>query len=291
MRPWAKWLAPVLGVTLLALGLQHGGARASDSPLARAPDGRPLTLTFSDNFDRLSLADPSRPGTGVWRTTFGASPAPTLEHRTLKSNKELQLYVDPGLADGQGRALGLQPFSLHDGVLEIRADHAPPLAAPWLGGYGYTSGLITSQPSFAQTYGYFEARVKLPRGKGLWPAVWLLPADQTWPPEIDIMESVGDPSKAYVTIHTKAYPTQGVEVHPSGDGFHTFAVAWDANQIVSYLDGAETSRAPTPPDMHKPMYFLLNLAIGGDWAGPPDSGTNFPAAFSVDYVRAYRFGR
>ncbi len=289
MRASGRGLVSILGVAVMALVLAHGGACASDAPLTKAPDGRRLVLTFSDDFDRLSLADPRRPGSGVWRTTFGASPAPTLDNRTLKSNGELQLYVDPALADGQGRALGLQPFAVHDGVLDIRGDRAAPAVQPALGGYGYTSGLLTTQPSFAQTYGYFEARVKLPRGKGLWPAVWLLPTDQSWPPEIDVMESIGDPSSAVITIHTKAYPTKGVEVHPAGDGFHTFAVEWDAKQVVSYLDGVETSRASTPPDMNKPMYFLLNLAIGGNWPGAPDAETPFPAVFSVDYVRAYKF--
>jgi beta-glucanase (GH16 family) len=158
-----------------------------------------------------------------------------------------------------------------------------------IGGRPYTSGLISSQPSFSQTYGYFEASVKLPKGKGLWPAVWMLPADLGWPPEIDLMESVGNPAQAFMTVHSGPVPTKGVEVHPSADGFHTYAVAWDANQVVFYLDGAETQRMPTPSDMHKPMYILANLALGGDWAGTPDASTPFPARFSIRFIRAYRF--
>jgi beta-glucanase (GH16 family) len=91
-------------------------------------------------------------------------------------------------------------------------------------------------------------------------------------------------------VHS-ATPTTGVTVHPSSDGFHTYAVAWDARQTVFYLDGVETHRQATPSDMHKPMYILANLALGGDWAGTPDASTAFPARFSIRFIRAYRFAQ
>ena len=175
------------------------------------------------------------------------------------------------------------------GHLDITADRAPQEIRDKIWNYPYTSGLITTQLSFAQLYGVFEIRARLPKGRGLWPAFWLLPKDLSWPPEIDIMESVGDPSKVYFTLHSSAAKDPGLEVPISPDGFHTFAVSWDARTVAWFVDGREAKRLPTPPDMHKPMYMLANLALGGDWAGSPDASTPFPAKLSIDYIRAYRF--
>jgi beta-glucanase (GH16 family) len=134
-------------------------------------------------------------------------------------------------------------------------------------------------------------RARLPRGKGLWPAFWLLPKDQSWPPEIDVMEEIGDPGVVYHTVHSRIADQPGVKAEVPGDpdGFHTFAVAWDPQQVVWYVDGRETARKPTPPDANKPMYLLVNLAVGGHWPGVPDASTAFPARMTVRWVRAYRF--
>ena len=165
----------------------------------------------------------------------------------------------------------------------------PPELRPLLKNYAYMSGVITTQPSFSQTYGYFEMRAKLPRGKGLWPAFWLLPLDQSWPPEIDVMESIGDPSQVYVTTHSKTTKAPGFEPKIAPDEFHTFAVSWDASDVIWYIDGKEVGRHATPADMHKPMFMLANLAVGGNWPGRPDASTRFPATYEIDYIRAYRF--
>jgi hypothetical protein len=283
-RGWGGGKLAALGLALaLAACLKPTPqAAAATAPLARAPDGRPLVMTFSDDFDSLRRWSG---GKGVWRTTYRDGKAgDEVEIRTLKNNKEVQLYVDPEFAK-----LGLDPFRLRGGILEIRADHAPEKAAPSLHGYRYVSGLITTQPSFSQTYGYFEMRAKLPAGKGVWPAFWLLPQDLSWPPEIDVMESIGDPSKYYATLHSKALDDQGLEIRIDPDDFHTFAVSWDPKAVVWFVDGREVKRRPTPADMNKPMYLLANLALGGGWAGDPDASTRFPAVFAIDYIRAYRF--
>jgi beta-glucanase (GH16 family) len=291
MCGWRQWTAVFAGLTILAVG---GGfffrpASAQNTPLKMAPDGRRLELTFADDFDSFRRLRPGQtPSGGVWLNTFGDGSKSDLASRTIKSNGELQIYVDPDMTDGQGRPLGLDPFKVHDGTLDLIANPASPDVERAIGGYHYVSGMISSQPTFSQLYGYFEARVKLPRGKGLWPAVWLLPADLSWPPEIDIMESIGDPMTAYMTVHSARAKTVGVPVHPASDGFHDYAVEWDPSQIIFYLDGAETQRSPTPADMHKPMFVLANLALGGGWAGPPDPSTPFPAVFSIDYIRIYR---
>jgi beta-glucanase (GH16 family) len=292
MAPTRFMAAALMGLSVLAAGCSAPAEaqRADDAPLTQAPDGRRLTPTFTETFQTL---DRVRGGKGAmggrWRTAFYDGSKGGIDNRTLPNNKEMQAYVDPEMTDHFGRPMGLNPFQVHDGQLDIVAQPATPVVRVELDGLSYTSGLISSQPSFAQQYGYFEARVKLPRGKGLWPAIWMLPADFTWPPEIDVMESIGNPAQAFMTVHSHPVPTKGVEVHPSPDGFHTYAVAWDAQQVVFYLDGKETQRMPTPSDMHRPMYIVANLALGGDWAGTPDASTAFPARFSIRFIRAYRF--
>jgi len=270
----------ILGALMLAVS-PASPLYASSAPLEASPDGRPLSLTFADEFNDFRRWAGRF---GVWRTTFGDGTQQGLDRRSLPTNGELELYVDPDV-------LGLNPFTVRNGVLEIAAEPARPELVPRLNNYRFTSGLITSQPSHAQTYGYFEMRAKLPRGKGLWPAFWLLPSDQSWPPEIDVMESIGDPTHVYMTAHSKAGDPKGVEARISEDSFHTFAVSWDPRELIYYVDGREAGRQPTPPDLHKPMFMLANLAVGGAWPGNPDASTRFPATFSIDYIRAYRFAR
>src|SRR5262245_43274871 len=218
----------ILAAAAVAIGLGaclKAAPPAEAAPLAQSPDGRPLTLTFQDEFDSFR---PWKDGRGVWRTTFrDGKGSDDWDLRTLKWNKEVQLYVDPDFAPGGGPPLRLNPFAVKDGTLAIVFQPTPAAQANRLGGFRYISGLITTQPSFSQRYGYFEMRARLPRGKGVWPAFWLLPSDLSWPPEIDIMESVGDPSKVYTTYHSKAVKLEGKEIAVSPDDFHTFGLAWD----------------------------------------------------------------
>jgi beta-glucanase (GH16 family) len=264
----------------------HTTRSSSDQPLERAPDGRRLIPTFVEDFaDFKTLCE----GGSRWRSTYGDGSDDRLGKRTLASNGEQQVYVDPCFTRARGGAVS--PFVKQDQGLDLVADRAPAALSTALEGHPYTSGLITTQPSFHQTYGYFEMRARLPAGKGLWPAFWLLPADLSWPPEIDVMESIGDPSKIYATLHSKLDPAPGVEIRvpASADGFHDFAVAWDAKATTWYLDGREVARHATPADLNKPMFMLVNLAVGGHWPGAPDAATPFPARLSVRWVRAYRF--
>jgi len=254
--------------------------------LRRAPDGRALTLSFADEFDTFRpLGTPD----GIWRTTFGPGDEKGLDRRTLPNNGELELYVDARLSDAEG-PIGLDPFHDHDGVLEIWATPTPARLLPRLERYPYVSGVITTQPSFSQTYGYFEMRAKLPPGKGLWPAFWLLPADQSWPPEIDVMECVSDPTTVHSTVHSNLRTAEDYVAHISPGAFHTFAVEWDPQHIAFFVDNRKTGEQGTPPDLDKPMYMLANLAVGGNWPGNPDATTRFPAKMIIDYVHAYRFG-
>jgi beta-glucanase (GH16 family) len=231
-------------------------------PLLRAaPDGRSLTLVFSDDFQIF------RPWTGrdgIWQAM------PTEE--SPFGRDRLGAVVD-----------GFDAFPV--------AQPAPDRVGTGIAGYPYVSGLISTQPSFSQTYGYFEMRAELPQGKGLWPAFWMLPKDDSWPPEIDVVESIGDPSHVQMTAHSKHGQAGVVEARIAPNAFHTFAVSWDARDLIWYVDGGEAGRVETPDDMHKPMYLLANLAVGGDWLGsaPRFPAKRFPAKLMIDYIRAYRF--
>lgn len=252
-----------------------------------------LPLTFADEFDALSLYD-ARTRRGRWKTSFAHGPqrgAMAWDSRTLKGNHERQIYVDPAFPGSGFMPLGLNPFAVSQGILSIKAEPTTPKAKDQLWRFGYASGLLTSQPSFSQRYGYFELRAKLPRGKGLWPAFWLLPSRGGWPPELDVLEQTGGD----VVLQTAHFAKVGgpaevghkTTVEGATTAFHTYGVLWTAERITWFIDGEQTAAAPTPPDMHGAMYLLLNLAVGGSFAGDPDPTTPWPAHFEIDYVRAY----
>ena len=252
-----------------------GGAGMAE---AQTLDRRGMRLVFEEAFNRLDLRTPTHPD-GRWDTKyhFGG--------RTLPTNGELELYVDPDFLD-----LGLNPFSAGPGPLSITADRSPDGLLGRLGGHPYISGLLTSEHSFAQTYGYFEIRARLPAGRGLWPAFWLLPVSREWPPEIDVFEVLGDnPRRLYMTVHSTKAKTAGFEstVEDTSAEFHDYGVLWSRQTIAWYFDGRRMAAAPTPADLHQPMYLLINLAVGGRWPGAPDGATRFPATMQVAHVRAY----
>lgn len=171
----------------------------------------------------------------------------------------------------------------------------------------YTSARLRSINKGDWTYGRFEARIKLPIGQGIWPAFWMLPTDNVyggWPRsgEIDIMELIGrEPDRAYGTIHygnpAPNNSSQGnsfaLNSGTFNDGFHTFAIEWELGVIRWYLDDFLYS-TKTSSDIgsltwpfNQRFHFLLNLAVGGNWPGNPNSSTVFPQTMEVDYVRVY----
>ena len=234
-------------------------------------DTSALKLTFQDEFNTFSASPDG--STGRWQSTYDWG------NRTLGSNGEEQFYSDD--------SVGVNPFSIRNGVLDISAKPGGnPLNLP------YTSGAITTESSFSQLYGYFEIRAELPAGQGLWPAFWLLPADHSWPPELDVFEVLGNsPTTLYFSTHSSVQATQGttLKVADVSKAFHTYGVMWDPQEVHLYIDGVETAAMPTPADMHKPMYMLANLAVGGYWPGSPDGSTPFPANMLIDYVHAYAY--
>ena len=172
----------------------------------------------------------------------------------------------------------------------------------------YTSGRLRTIKKADWTYGRFDIRAKTPVQQGVWPAIWMLPTDYvygTWPQsgEIDIMESIGSHPKTLVgTIHygqpwPKNQHIGADHILTEGDlstQFHVFSVEWEPNEIRWYMDDVLYS-TKTPKDLepeHWPFdqnfHMLLNLAIGGEWPGPPDETTTFPKYMFVDYVRVYK---
>lgn len=195
-----------------------------------------------------------------------------------------------------------QNATVSDGTLKITAKREN------VGGKPYTSSRIRTRNKGDWTYGRFEARIKLPTGKGLWPAFWMLSTDEPyggWPQsgEIDIMEIVGhEPATTHGTLH---YGNPWPQNQSTGadykllnggifnDEFHVFAIEWEQNEIRWYVDdylySTKTNlnlspfRWPFDHDFH----FLLNVAVGGNWPGNPDGTTVFPQIMEVDYVRVY----
>jgi beta-glucanase (GH16 family) len=251
-------------------------------------DTSKFALTFADEFDSLSLYTPLT-GQGTWMTQYGFKNATPANSHTLPATGEKEIYVDPSYAGGGATALGLNPFNIEDGVLHISIANTPAEDLDLLYGRAYTSGLLTTQPSSAQTYGYYEIRAELPQGAGAWPAFWLLPKSGLNPPEIDILEAHGStPNLNVATIHDAALSggVSGTAVFlpDLSTGFHTYGFLWSPQTLTWYVDGAQVAQIVTPADMNQSMYMLLNLAVDTS-AGI--SSTNLPSALTVDYVHAY----
>jgi beta-glucanase (GH16 family) len=242
-------------------------------------------LTWNDEFD---AADGSGPDSSKWEYAVGGSGW---------GNKEFEYYTS-------------RPQNAHieDGKLVITA-----LRENYTGLDGvtrqHTSARLITLGKFSQAYGRFEARIKIPRGQGMWPAFWMLGQDQAqigWPRcgEIDIMENIGkEPSTIHGTLHGPAEAHGGHEVGSPytlrqgafADDYHVYGVEWEPKLIRFYVDNS-LYETRTPADFASEsdwvfdhdFYLLLNLAVGGRWPGDPDQTTVFPQKMLVDYVRVYR---
>jgi beta-glucanase (GH16 family) len=258
--------------TLIAAAL---AASLLAAPRAHATD----TLTFDEEFTQFTW---SPDGSAGWMTTY---PYGGESARTLPGNDEWEYYSDA--------TVGEMPFTNAHGTLTIRARPAKNGSNPY--NLPYDSGLITTFGAFSQLYGRFEMRAKLPAGQGLWPAFWMLPANNIYSCELDIFEVLGSaPGTLYATTHGETngnwvVDSQALHVPDTSAGFHVYGVDWEPATVTFLMDGKVIATAATPGSMNTPMYMLINLAVGGpgSWPGPPNAQTHFPAPMVIDWVRAY----
>jgi len=171
-------------------------------------------------------------------------------------------------------------------------------------GFNYTSGRMTTQTKKTFKYGRIDIRAKLPVGQGIWPALWMLGANITsvsWPAcgEIDIMELVGTtPARVYSTLHWKnaagTHASYGLNFNlTSGDfsqQFHVFSIIWTKDAIKTYVDDNLyfTMTITDIAAFNAEQFFVFNVAVGGQWPGPPNDSTKFPQRMFVDYVRVFQ---
>ncbi|MCA9837970.1 MAG: glycoside hydrolase family 16 protein [Trueperaceae bacterium] len=209
---------------------------------------------------------------------------------TILTNNELEWYLPENV-------------TVRGGNLILTAEKEK---TPGINGrtFDYRSGMVSSgrmgnlgvPTKFAFQYGYVEMRAQIPIGKGLWPAFWLLPVTNKPLPEIDVMEVLGDnPNTVYTNFQHGTSPTDKRTIGSSWrspkplEGWHTYAVNWQPDAITWYIDGVERFRM-TQSELvpNEPMHLVINLAVGGDWAGAPDESTPFPSSFLIDYVKVWQ---
>lgn len=241
-----------------------------------------FNLVMEDNFDVDGAPNPD-----IWAFDIGRGSG-----NDGWGNNELQFYTD-------------RPDNVvvQNGYLIITAKQEA------FGGASYTSARLKTQNLFDQKYGRFEARIKLPQGKGLWPAFWMLGSNfeqVSWPQcgEIDIMEYLGNkPTEVFGTFHGPGY-SGGNSIGKKysltngrfDTDFHVFGVEWTAKYINWYVDDVLYSQI-TRKDVEdvggqwvfdNSFFMILNLAVGGNLPGSPDTNTIFPQRMIVDYVRVYQ---
>lgn len=241
------------------------------------------TLVWSDEFDYMGYPDSSK-----WQYDIGDG----CPHLCGWGNKELQYYTRRSLKNARV-ANGVLTIEVHPDSVENK---------------GYSSAKLVTKGNQDWQYGRFEIRAKLPESKGIWSAIWMLPADTTygnWPVsgEIDIMENVGfDPDSIVGTIHTGANNfrngtqiSEKLLIRDNSDVFHDYILEWTKEKLTISVDDQEyfTFTKEQEDIMHwpfdQPMYLILNVAYGGNWGGKngiePDK---LPQKMEVDYVRVYQ---
>lgn len=271
---------PALASLTLALSILGCG---DDSDAGTEPDPD-WTLVWSDEFDGASL-DASK-----WSVQEGDGCDLGI---CGWGNNELQWY--------QG-----DNASVADGLLTITARQEA------VGGKNFTSARIRTLDKGDWRYGRFEVRARLPRGQGMWPAIWMLPSDNVYggwaaSGEIDIMELVGhEPARVHGTLHyggeSPANTSSGdfyqLDRGTFADDFHVFALEWEEGEIRWYVDGTlyqtqtewNSANGAFPAPFDQDFHLILNVAVGGNWPGPPDLTTPFPQSMEVDWIRVYTRG-
>lgn len=236
-------------------------------------------LIWSDEFDQEGLPDSSK---WSWDTSGNSSGWGNNEAQFYTSNAPANAIVKNGLLYIVARK-------------EKRENR------------NYTSARLITRGKASFTYGRMEIRAKLPAGKGTWPAIWMLGEninEKGWPAcgEIDIMEHVGyEKDSVYGTVHTETYnhvkgtqKTRGIFVGSLYSDFHVYSIDWTPEKVDFYVDGVlynhfvNEHRTDKEWPFDKPFFFILNLAVGGNWGGKYGiDDAIFPVSMEVDYVRVY----
>jgi beta-glucanase (GH16 family) len=262
-----------------------------------------LHRTFHDDFDTHPLAGnrwvPHYAGGAAWpEAQYWGGDGSDFKRKTAW-NGEQQIYVDPRYGGRSTTPLGLNPFSVRDGILSIVASRTPPALKPVLFNNEYTSGILTTQSKFSQKYGYFEIRSKIPIGIGVWPAFWMLADDGGWPPEIDVMEGRGQrPGDLVMTTHWRIPATGRVEScgfdfqrADAATAFHDYGVLWQRDRIIYFIDREPVSEIKVPVGFEDPMYMIVNLAMGAkDFPGVGfiDGESPNTVSFEIDRISVYQ---
>lgn len=286
---FSKLLAITLTVTtVMSMGMGNWSVTYAKTKAAAKDTGsNAYSLLWSDNFNGKTL-DKSK-----WNYEL---------HEPGWVNNELQSYTNSSknIYEKDGK-LVIQPIKSVDKAT---------------GNVTYTSGRINTKNKMDVKYGKIEVRAKLPKGQGLWPAIWMMPTNEklygSWPNcgEMDIMELLGNnPSKVYQTLHYSKngsdVQSQATKTLSKGDfssDYHLFSVEWNPGKISFYVDGKLTKSFTKwytgtdgigtityPAPFDQSFYMILNVAVGGSWPGNPDATTDFAKAkMMVDYVKVYQ---
>jgi beta-glucanase (GH16 family) len=291
-------------LTLPVTGAPPGDrCRRLEASDAAAVTSVSLHRTFHDDFDEHPLSSgqwvPHYAGGASWpEARYWGGDGSDFKRKTTY-NGEQQIYVDPRYAGRATTPLGLDPFRVRDGVLSIVATRTPPALKSVLFNNEYVSGMLTTQRSFSQKYGYFEIRSKIPVGTAVWPAFWLLANDGGWPPEIDVMEGRGErPGDTVMTTHWRVPATGNVDscgfdfsVPDASGHFHDYGVLWQQDRLVYFIDRKPVSDIKVPTGFDDPMYMIVNLAMGSKYfggVGVVDTESPDTVGFEIDRISAYQ---
>jgi len=242
----------------------------------------------------------------VWADEFDANGAPNSANWIYDIGNGGNTRAGAGWGNNELQNYTARPENIivEDGILKIIAQKESFM------GSGYTSARILTKGLYQNKYGRYEASIKLPWGQGIWPAFWLLGNDANgtviWPKvgEIDIMEYRGQqPTVVDGTIHGPGYSAgeaitkkYTLDKDRFDTGFHRFGIEWGPNYINFYVDDVLYNQI-TPSDLpddgewvfnDNEFYIILNVAVGGNFVGPPNEETVFPQTMEVDYVRVYQ---
>jgi len=258
--------SPLSAIGLLAL------VWMAPSPLFAGPPAG-WKLVFSDEFEGQAL------DTNKWSTTmeFVGTHGPRYHN---------EYYLSYTLDED---------VIVSDGLLHLRTERHTVSGTEPIGLFDYSQGLVSTHDKFTFTFGYVEIRAKYPGGKGLWPCFWLMPQNQSWPPEFDIAEYHAGQHRmhhglAYGTMAETKWDSTNDSETDFVNAWHTFALEWTPGRAVWYVDGVARKTVVADYVPSAPMYVILSNSISSRFgpSGEPDESTVFPNDFEIDYIRVFQ---